>query len=209
MSSSDSGFTLVELGIMLAVITVMTSIAVAGVGGYRRFALHDRTVVELGAVASLVTEAVQSDVAFAYEDEGGGGESLASFEALDDDAEYDAADASEVLGPMTLDDFEGRFDALSLSRSGSKLNPFGRPYYVTLFRRVIAISTCVPAEFVTPDRACDPAAEVGWVSCGRQEACVTTSTTVLPHGYSRLGLTYKYLYRGKSAPPVHETRSYE
>jgi type II secretory pathway pseudopilin PulG len=207
------GFTLVELGIGLAVIAVLITIVTAGTQGYQRAAMGDRVASDLKGIYSSVSYAIAREMNTNY----GGGGALFTMEATDvgfnnnqnQPVVLSLAQVDQAFQSSTA--AAGDADAMGLPRNpdGSvrDQNPFGRPYQVILRRRQLTLASCVPENFARADLACDNNTFVN-VGCVRNvEQCVAISGTMMPKGYSRLGFSYKYLYQGTSTPPVAETRT--
>lgn len=205
---ASRGFTLIELGVVVAVIAVLASGAVWVGRGFQDAARARRTASEMTSLTRAATgvagRGVSSQLAFSCSS----GicsvtDSIKTFDGVDllaGSVCYDLSCtvsgscwgggavrvptttlATALAGPTTL-----------TGRSG-----YAEPYALCVFRRRVLIATCVPDEAVLGELsgATAGACPSGF-DCAAGRRCIAAQTVLLPPNLSRLAMSYRYLYAG-------------
>ncbi|HEY3451478.1 MAG TPA: prepilin-type N-terminal cleavage/methylation domain-containing protein [Myxococcales bacterium] len=152
----DTGFTLIELGIVLAVIAVLMAGATAGITGFTRHARAKRTADEISTLVKVGQSAAARRMKVSYV--GGkfyyavAGATLPEPRSVSNPVQPKCWDLSTIDSGdpfhSTLMEFLGAQNK-GLANSGlanEGLNAYGQPYKVCMNRAIVEVRTCVDTD---------------------------------------------------------------
>ncbi len=197
MIKAQRGFTLLELGVVLAVVGILIAVTVPQVSSQAEVSKRKRLETELinlgESALTYWTRTVQVSGAGCDDgvceeqaklwSDGGSAQNLATGTVTIDLANASSA-TLRAIAPTTVAGFNGT-------------NPFGAPYQVVLHRRRVTVSTCVPDAGLAIDLPRLSTTNCGIACSGANGVSLCFSQAALPGRIPDVAFEKRYLHFGQ------------
>lgn len=190
----SGGFTLLELGVVIAVISVLTAGVAVGGSAYLRAASAQRSAAEMANILKVGQAALFRQLTPNYNDNpitySLQGTKLQRNINVNAPFSGGADSPCYVVGQVGQDPFDIK-SALSATQPGTLLGPYQQPYRVCVNARRVEVQTCIPqldAEDYSEFRAMG--AVCNTFLCPATFSCRTLGTSLIPTQSQKLTTTY-------------------
>ena len=204
----SGGFTLLELGVVIAVISVLTAGVAVGGSAYLRAAYAQRTATDMGNILkagqAVLFRNLQSDYSAAN---GRVRYRLYSDAFLQENVNINSPFTGGHDSPCFVVGNEGdpRFDiksALTATQAGAVLNAYNQPFRLCANARRVEVQTCLPQADAQDYSEFRAMGDVCSTMCPAGLMCRTLGTSLVPTQSQKTITSYtRYMYAGPALAP--------